>query len=970
MTTLEPFRRDPAYDAVDFLPPDQRADLTTCDREPIHLSAAIQGHGALLAATETDLVVRWASANTGEHLGQEPTAVLGARLETVLGGDAVDRLRLALLAPHTSGAIPLTYRRPGGVPYALTWHRVHGLVVIELEPADVAGGRPMSALFDDIAQAMSGLQATESLQGLCDTAAEQIKALTGYDRVMVYRFHRDDHGEVVAEAREPELEAFLGLNYPASDIPAQARKLFQLNHLRVIADVAYQPVPLLAAGTEGQPLDLSLAGLRSVSPMHIAYLGNMGVRASLTISLMSGTQLWGMLACHHNSPKRIDAQMRAACRLLGQVFSLQIVAREREEYQSYRVRLAEIEVATIARLSGATSLAAGLGAESERQSSPLALTGSDGMVARIDGQTVTLGDVPTAAAVVALLARLCAVDEPVALACDDLPLRFPELAAHAERVAGVIAVPLTAGFQDYVLWFRAEQVVSQRWAGDPQQTKTMLSAPPGEIGQLSPRMSFESWALGVRGHSRPWNSAEIDAAHTLAGAIPELMLARSRDRLAHLALHDPLTGVPNRALLIDRVTQALARQQRGEGGTALLFLDLDRFKLVNDALGHAAGDDLLSQAAARLVLVTRTADTVARLGGDEFVVLCENVTTVAADELSERVVTAFRQPFLLRRHEVRVTVSVGVAFADDDATPAGLLRDADTAMYRAKQSGRNSSSTFTADMREISLRKVEIETGLAAAVDGGDLQVYYQPVHSVASGALIGFEALSRWYLDGRGMVSPSEFIPVAEASGLVGRLTDGVLREGLAALAGWRARRPDLQLTLAVNIVATQMATEELQASIDSALRDNQLPAEALCLEITESALVADDPLSQRFLARLRKQGVRLSIDDFGTGYSSLSYLTKLPVHELKVDQGFVAGLPTSTSDLTVVSSVVALAHQLGMTTVAEGVETQEQLDTIARLDCDSVQGYLLGRPMAADGIDRFLDGLAHPDAAVVSAR
>ena len=347
--------------------------------------------------------------------------------------------------------------------------------------------------------------------------------------------------------------------------------------------------------------------------------------------------------------------------------------------------------------------------------------------------------------------------------------------------------------------------------------------------------------------------------------------------------------------------------------------------------------------------------------------LCEDVTPETAVELSARVVTAFRAPFLLLGQEVRVTVSIGVALADGDSTPSGLLRDADTAMYRAKHTGRNSSSTFTSDMREISLRRVEIETSLLAAVDEGDLQVWYQPVHSVA-GTLIGFEALSRWHLAGRGMVPPSEFIPVAEATGLIGRLTAGVLHEGLAALAGWRARRPDLRLTLAVNIVATEMADEQLQQAINSALRDNGLPASALCLEITESALVADDPLSQRFLFRMRDQGVRLSIDDFGTGYSSLSYLTKLPVHELKVDQGFVAGLPDSSSDLTVVAAVVALAHQLGMTTVAEGVETEEQLATIRRLGCDSVQGYLLGRPMPADGIDRVLDALPDDDLPTVT--
>ena len=565
MTTLEPFQLDPGYDVVDFLPPDQPADLTTCDREPIHLSGAIQGHGVLLAVTEGDLVIRWSSSNTAPHLGVPTSEILGEPLEKALGADVVGRLRVALVDSPGSSAIPLSCRIVGRPAYALTWHRSRGLIVIDLEPADVSGGRPMALLFDDITRAMTGLQSTLTLQGLCDTAAVETKALTGYDRVMVYRFHRDDHGEVVAEAREPELEAFLGLNYPATDIPVQARKLFLLNQLRVIADVESAPVPLQSAIAGEEILDLSMSSLRSVSPMHLAYLHNMGVGASLTISLMSGGQLWGMLACHHNTPKRIDAQMRAAGRLLGQVFSLQIVAHERQEYQSYRVRLADIEVATIARLSAASSLAAGLSTQSGPTSSPLALTGSDGLVARIDGQTVTVGSVPPPAAVESLLAHLCSPAQPIALICDDLPLRFPDLVPYSAVAAGVIAVPLTAGFQDFMLWFRGEQVVTQRWGGDPQHTKIQLSAPPGQPSQLSPRMSFASWALEVRGHSRPWSAAEVDAAHTLTGAIPELMLSRSRDRLAHLAMHDPLTGLANRALLLDRAAQALADSSARRG---------------------------------------------------------------------------------------------------------------------------------------------------------------------------------------------------------------------------------------------------------------------------------------------------------------------------------------------------------------------------------------------------------------------
>jgi diguanylate cyclase (GGDEF)-like protein len=957
MTDLSQLELGLDHDVVAFLPAEDGAiDLTTCDREPIHLSGAIQPHGVLLTIREVGMSVERASANTRLHLGIDPADILGAPLAKTLGLPVADRLRDALADVRASGTEPLLCHLVNGRSYDLTWHRQAGVVVIELEPTTADAPVSMSTVFRDVQHSMETLQVTEGVQALCDAAAREVKHLTGYDRVMVYRFHPDEHGEVVAEQCEPEQEPFLGLNYPASDIPRQARKLYLLNHLRVIADVAYRPVPLLAlSDMDAVGLDLSLSGLRSVSPIHLAYLTNMGVGATLTISLMHGTRLWGMLACHHRAPKRIDAQVRAACRVLGQVFSLQLVAQENQERHAYRVQLAEIEVQLVSRMSAAESLADALLASNPL---PLQLTAADSIVARIDGQLISSGAAPPAAAVEALITRLCAGDEPSALVCEDLPHRFPELAPYAATASGVIAVPLSAGYEDFILWFRGEQVRQLAWAGDPDKAMSAKEPDPSGVTAfptLSPRLSFESWAQEVRGRCEPWQAAEVETARGLAASIPELLLSRVRDRLAHLALHDALTGLPNRSLLLDRATQAFARQQRNAGQVAFLFIDLDRFKSVNDAFGHASGDNLLRQAGQRLTAVVRDGDTVARIGGDEFVVLCESVSALAALQLAERIVSAFRKPFTLDSREALITTSVGIALTTGTTSPAELLRDADTAMYRAKRSGRNAAAPFTPEMRAITLRRIEIETSLRPALERGELVLNYQPIHRIAGG-VTGFEALARWPLLGRGLVPPSEFIPVAEATGVIADLTDWVLEEGLRSLAGWRRARPELNLTLAVNVVASQLTNDTLQNTIDGVLKKYRLPSASLALEITETELVADDPLSRRSLRRLREQGIRLSIDDFGTGFSSLAYLTKLPMHELKVDQAFVAGLPSSQSDVAVVASVVALAHQLGLQVLAEGVENDDQLATVRRLGCDLVQGYLLGRPMPAAEIDRYL--------------
>ncbi len=958
MTEMTAHELAPGTDVVDFLAPDESADLTTCDREPIHLPGAVQPHGVLLAVREDDLVVRRASANAALHLRVDAVALVGEPLSTALGAEPVERLRAALADPRASGGDPLVVHVPAGEPFEVTWHRIDGLVVVELEPADQGAAATMSTLFEDVRHAMEALQGSDGVQELCDAAATQVRRLTGFDRVMVYRFHPDEHGEVVAEDLRPDLEPFLGLHYPASDIPRQARKLYLLNHLRVIADVDYEPVPLLGLpqDADDEPLNLSFAGLRSVSPFHLAYLRNMGVQATLTISLMRGTRLWGMVVCHHDAPQRVGAQLRAACRLLGQMFSLLVVAEEGHERDRAQVALAELESQLVTRMSGAPVLADAL---VDGSPSALDLTEADGMVARIDGRTVTVGTVPPASAVDALLAHLRSRDaDAESFVREALQGEVPELADQQENAAGVLAVPLSAGYQDFVLWFRGELVRTVTWGGDPEKPMTGdPSAAPGQSGfaQLGPRESFAAWAQEVRGSCRPWHPAEVAAAKSFAAAVPELLLSRTRDRLAHSALHDELTGLPNRALLSDRLEQAFARPH-GEGRhVALLFVDLDHFKLVNDSLGHAAGDSLLGQAAQRLRAAVRESDTVARLGGDEFVILCEGISAAEAERLAERVVAAFHAPFTLEGGDATVTSSVGVAIAEVGATPAELLRDADTAMYRVKNGGRNAAAPFTPELRAITLRRVEIETRLRPALERGELDLYFQPLHTV-TGELRGFEALARWPLPGRGMVPPVEFIPVAEATGLIGALTGWALDTGLAALAGWRADHPGLDLALAVNIAPSLVGTAHLRSTIADALDRHGVPARALCLEITESALVVDDAPSRQVFTALRDLGVRLSIDDFGTGFSSLAYLTQLPVDEVKIDRAFISGLPARTADATVVASIVGLAHQLGLQALAEGVETDEQLATVRRLGCDLVQGYLLGRPMPAAEVDRLL--------------
>jgi diguanylate cyclase (GGDEF)-like protein/PAS domain S-box-containing protein len=429
-------------------------------------------------------------------------------------------------------------------------------------------------------------------------------------------------------------------------------------------------------------------------------------------------------------------------------------------------------------------------------------------------------------------------------------------------------------------------------------------------------------------------------------------------RLSHQALHDPLTGLPNRLLLLDRIRQALARRRQGSGRVVALFLDLDRFKLVNDELGHAAGDVLLVQIATRLSSVLRAGDTLSRFGGDEFVIVYDEVDPGDAERLGERIAGVMREQFVVEGRPVSMTASIGIMVASPDDDAMTLIRHADEAMYAAKRTGRARSVVFQHSMRRQATVRRDAEASLRRAFDLGELRVHFQPIMDIATDRPVELEALVRWQHVSRGLVDPMEFIPIAEQSGLIVPIGEWILRDALRQAAGYRRQVPGAeQLSVAVNLSARQLRDANLLDVVRSAIEETGIAADAVTLEIPEALVMNDSDLSLGTLHALRSLGVRLAVDDFGTGYCSFSYLKQLPVNVLKIDRSFIRGLGgIDPHDTSIVSAIVRLAHGLGLDVVAEGVETAEQRDELRRMGRTLGQGFLWSRPLTSDDVSPWL--------------
>jgi diguanylate cyclase (GGDEF)-like protein/PAS domain S-box-containing protein len=524
-------------------------------------------------------------------------------------------------------------------------------------------------------------------------------------------------------------------------------------------------------------------------------------------------------------------------------------------------------------------------------------------------------------------------------------------------------MPLGSEFHAGFTWGSRGKIVVEDYAAEARFRPTALLREHEVVSGVSVTLGGKRTPLGVLGtHSatkRSFRPDEVDFLQAIANVLAEAIVRRSAEsRVRHQALHDPLTGLPNRSLLIDRLNHWAARAERDRSSAAVLFVDLDNFKVINDALGHDQGDRLLRAVADRLRQELRPSDTIARVGGDEFVVFCEDVPSEhEALAMVDRLVHALESPFDLAGQSQHATASIGIAFGHANTEPEVMIRNADAAMYRAKERGRARFELFDDEMRRRSVTWLETESQLRRALENGELHNLYQPIVSPRTAEIVGFEALVRWQHPDRGLVSPADFIPIAEQSGLIVPLGHGVLERACTEALRWNEDRGELEpLRVAVNFSPRQLSHPRAVEAVVETLERVGLAPDLLCVEITESALVEDAAATLATLNRLKEIGVRLALDDFGTGYSSLTYVRRFPIDTLKIDRSFIDGIVGSTEDEAIVTAVLSMGRALGVHVVAEGVETEEQAARLRTLGCKLAQGYLFSRPISADAARELL--------------
>lgn len=822
------------------------------------------------------------------------------------------------------------------------------------------------------------------LQEILSTTVQEIRSFLGTERVKIYCFHPDGSGEVIAEARHgTKLPSLLGLCFPAGDIPQHSRQMFVKARQRVIVDVSSgrKTISQLDCPQTGENLVVEDTTYCPVDPCHAEYLNAMGVRSSLVVPILYQHQLWGLLVSHHAKPRNYSERDLKIVQLLVDQVSIAIaqsnlLSRTRQQAhheaicnQISRLLHSPLSIAetrqkvleqTVKALQGSGGRLY-ITADPTGQPPQLYTFGEELPIPWIEESPFWQKIINTnkdnltdkKIDLVALNTELKNITQ-LPLNTQNIPyiitdlyqepeLQFLKTDLQSTPIRSILIVPLRYHHQcvGCLTILRNEIETEKLWAGRLDSDER----------NLRPRQSFAAWREVKKGQPKEWSQEEVKLAQALGLHLyMAVMQRRVEDTIRHQASHDLLTGLPNRLLFSDRLSLMLANIHQHREMLAVIFIDLDGFKNINDTLGHAVGDELLQKVAKRLKKCLREKDTVARWGGDEFTILLSSIASAEdATNVAQKILDEMSIPFNFAGREFYVKASIGIALGPYDGEDAEtLLKNADAAMYRAKQQGRNNYQMYTQAIGNKALERLILENNLYKALQKEEFLLHYQPQVDLRTGEIMGMEALIRWQSTDKGLIPPNHFIPLAEETGLICPIGEWVIRTACAQNKIWQELGlPPIRV--AVNLSGRQFLQQDLVRTIAKALEETGLEPQYLEIEITESIAIQNVEFTISVLNCLKNMGIHISIDDFGTGYSSLWSLKRFPVNTLKIDRSFVRDLIDDPKDAAIINAAIALGHGLDLKVIAEGVETAEQFSFLRAVNCDGVQGYLFSPPLSA---------------------
>jgi chemotaxis family two-component system sensor kinase Cph1 len=916
------------------------AAFGNCKTAELHLTSQVQSFGALIAIDKRTKRICGCSANSYEFTGMRPDALLDQTWTRVFRAEEVTSLFKPADAPDQH-LLHIQRGELNNQTLLIANHSINNITLVEMEAFDEA--QPQYH-FAERAAYWNALAATVSSEEAARLLMETIAGVTHFDRVMLYKFLPDWHGKVIAECLAPGIPGFVGLHFPASDIPATARRLYLISRQRVIADVGSEAVTVV--GLPGTPsLDFTFAQLRAVHPVHIQYLKNVGVQASFSLSIIVSGRLWGLIACHHLTPKRVSLLQRQYCEEMALTTNIHMTDVNATEFEKERAQLHESIAETVGTL------------KAEGSSKQVVLTRlmqiretfrSQGVLARIDGQDFHGGNIPDEISLSALRNWLETCDKSAVTAESTIGVTLAKYPALVRFASGILYLPL--GTEDFLLFVRPEQVEMVKWAGKPNSA----SEERDEAAELTPRSSFQTWLEQLRGRSEPWSEAEIEAAIMLRKMVIELI---ERIQLESMALRDPLTGLANRLMFERALQEAIKSAMKAGELSAVFMLDLDKFKPVNDTMGHAAGDELLIEVGKRLTAVMRTRDTVARLGGDEFAIVQFNLRhREDSNATAERLLKEMRRPYLIQGQVVEIGASIGVSICPIHATEqAELLEDADLALYQAKSAGRNTFKSFGDNMMSGRVLKESTRQSILDAMNNGALCLVYQPIVGSKTRSLRSFEVFARWRHPSKGDLTAREFLPLIEQCRLTTQFAEWTVRSALQQGKLWLRKGLPL-VPMAVNLSAKQFISLDIVGLCASLAREIDVGLEWLRFDLDEAAFHADFLCAVDKIASLAHLGVLINIDHFGQGLVGLSRIVEVKINTLKVTGGLFRGGANASKNDAVISIIRSIAGVMNALVVATQIETEAMESMAISSGIEYMQGFQICLPLRADDAEDWL--------------